>query len=41
MNVLVVSPHPDDETLGGGWNHIKISSRGTQFILVKYNRGGK
>lgn len=34
MNVLVVSPHPDDETLGAGGTILKLMSQGHQVFWM-------
>jgi LmbE family N-acetylglucosaminyl deacetylase len=35
--ILIVSPHPDDETLGGGGYFYSSNKRGTSGILAKYD----
>lgn len=34
MNILVVSPHPDDETLGAGGTILKLLSQGHQIFWL-------
>ena len=38
-NVLVVTPHPDDEVLGCGGTIVRHARRGDQVHLVVVTRG--
>ncbi len=41
MNVLVISPHPDDETLGAGGTILKLMAEGHQVFWLNITGMGQ